>query len=381
MSNEFETNRKRVLAMGEDGKNGSLEEALSLVRFFEQNSHERLLASALDVAYGLAPTNDEILSKRSDVLVGLAISRSGLDYRYVPAGTFLMGADDGDPDERPVHAVYLDEYWVADIPMTWTHFCAAMKWKLPPEGAPDIDWEENRSGAFHLYEESKIRWSYCETETLRAGAWHRHAFHHKWNQGGEEKSVQELFGDVPRGNPEAPPTYDKKPMVAVSWQQAEELCLAMSDQQTTFCLPSEAQWEKAARGGLIGEQYSWGSQPPNSTLCDFDQCDEWVVKDPRSFPPNGYGVHGMCGGIWEWTRDEYDALKYTGAPAPETASQIEKKNVLRGGSWVDCADAVRVAFRMCRDSAHWNTGEWGGHLSPVIGFRLFLTLSDHQAFG
>jgi formylglycine-generating enzyme required for sulfatase activity len=74
----------------------------------------------------------------------------------------------------------------------------------------------------------------------------------------------------------------------------------------------------------------------------------------------------MAGGVWEWTSDAYDALAYhrEGAPPPDGAHRV-----LRGGSWSDCAAAVRVSFRMSLPLSEGGGG-WGAHMSPNVGFRL-----------
>ena len=97
----------------------------------------------------------------------------------------------------------------------------------------------------------------------------------------------------------------------------------------------------------------------------------------RTFPPNGYGLYAMSGGVWEWTADWYDASYYSMSPANDPTGPSEgRARVLRGGSWADCADAVSVSFRMARESRSWRDGTWGRHLAPNLGFRLCRTEVD-----
>lgn len=360
---EFESSKQRILAMGGEGQQADVAEALKLAEFFETAGDQKLLATAMDVAYGLQPDDDSISSRRLQVLDSLSVVEHGIDYRYVPAGTFLMGSADGDPDERPVHAVFVDEYWVGKVPVTWSRFCELMGWLLPPDGRPDIEFsEEDRMQLFHLHEMNKVRLIYCETETTQGGGWHRHV-----PQSGEAAS---RFGVPPRENADTPFRYDVKPMVAISVREVEDLCGRISNERIVHRLPSERQWEKAARGGLVGASYSWGDAEPDSSLCDFNHFGNWRLYDPLRFPPNGYGLHGMCGTVWEWTRDFYDALAYSQTEAPKELKDTERQYVLRGGSWVDCPEAIRVSFRMSRSSGYWKDATWGGHGSPNIGFRL-----------
>ena len=166
---------------------------------------------------------------------------------------------------------------------------------------------------------------------------------------------------APRVNPARPFAYDRKPMVAVSWEDAVALGRRISTAAVTYRLPTEAEWEKCARGGLAGCRWSWGDAPPDPSRCDFGHFGEFVIRDPRTLPPNGYGLHGMCGTVWEWTSDPYDALAYRGN-APAMPGKIER--VLRGGSWADCARACTVSFRMSAPE------DRDGAATPNIGFRL-----------
>src|SRR5262249_15431693 len=133
-----------------------------------------------------------------------------------------------------------------------------------------------------------------------------------------------------------------------------------------------AQWEKAARGGLIGARYAWGDEPPSAENCDFDGFHACQIRPSKTFAANGYGLYAMSGGVWEWTADWYDSEYYRDAPAIEPrATAAGEEKVLRGGSWADCAEVVTVSFRMSRGSSHWRGNEGrGGPTNPNHGFRL-----------
>jgi sulfatase modifying factor 1 len=356
--------REALFAAHGPGTRDEGEHWLVAADWFLSRGERELAASALDRAYGLLPDNADVARQRAGLLTELAIEEHGLVFRYVPAGTFSMGSSAGDSDERPVHARRLDAFWIAEVPMTWSAYCALAGWSQPPEAWPpegDPSLAGDRTRQFNLHELNKIRLQYCESETTAAGDWHAH-------------TRDPRFGTPPRAHPERAIAYDQKPMIATSPFDAEAVGARMSDEATIVRLPSEAEWEKAARGGLVGARWSWGNTLPTRGVCDFDRFGAFHLVDPRSLPPNGYGLHGMCGGVAEWTADRYDALAYhhftKGAPFEEPAPTDAR--VLRGGSWSDCADAVTVSFRMSRTASDWRNSspESSNAIAANVGFRL-----------
>jgi formylglycine-generating enzyme len=307
--------------------------------------HSRRVISFLLPRRSTVPTGSTRTIRRSaklraELLEKLAIDEHGLLFRYIPSGTFLMGSTSGDTDEQPVHAVYVPGFWLSDIPVTWADYCTLMKWSAPPDGEPP----EPREWML----ENRVRLQYCESETLQATDWHAHI-------GASALRIQ-----VPGGDPDAEPTYDQKPMVAVSFDDAAALGTSLSSDSVVYGLQNEAEWERAARGGLIGKRYPWGDEPPQGR-CDCGHFGDFVVRHPKAFAPNGYGLFGLSGGVSEWTRDFYDALAYHPQKPAVTAPQTLR--VLRGGSFVDDAEAVTVSFRMALAPER-------GNASPTIGFRL-----------
>ena len=357
-------------ALALHGRPGNPEAARVLADYFLEREARELAATALDHAWGHQPDDPSLTQLRAELLGELAIQEHGLVFRYVPAGTFVMGSDAGERDERPAHPRRLDAFWITDTPISWAAFCDLMGWHPPPQGRPQsMPADVDEHAGFHLAQESKIRAQYCETETSGARDWHAHVPSDRWKQGDRVVTSAELFGEPTRNNPERPWSYDVKPMVAVSFQEAERLCETISRDQLHYALPSEAQWEKAARGGLIDARYAWGDEPPSPERCDFGHFGEFHIKAPRSLPPNGYGLYGMSGGVWEWTADEYDALAYRPGVEPPPEERPHQR-VLRGGSWSDCADVVRVSFRMSREADSWREATWRSEITPNIGFRI-----------
>jgi formylglycine-generating enzyme required for sulfatase activity len=339
---------------------------LVLGRELEEEGNREGAATIYDRAYGLDPDNEEVRTARARVLDALAVVEHGLTFRYVPGGPFLMGGNEGDADERPRHPVWLSSYWLSETPVSWGAYCRLMGWTppprgnlgmggLPPEGADD-------PARFTLANTNKIRLQYCEDHTTRAVGWHAHL----------PDVDSPHWRPPPRTDPTAPWTYEDKPMIALAWQDALDLADRLSTPAVHYTLPTEAQWEKAARGGLIGARYAWGDEPPDPEHCDFNRFNEFSILPMKTFPANGYGLYAMNGCVWEWTRDWYDGDYYRAAPDrdPEGPARGEER-VLRGGSWSDCAEVVTVTFRMSRVSAGWRE-DWrqGSSPAPNIGFRL-----------
>ena len=181
---------------------------------------------------------------------------------------------------------------------------------------------------------------------------------------------------------------DQHPVVSVTWHDAMAYAKWAGKR-----LPTEAEWEKAARGGLIGKWQVWGDTALDGTQCNFadkslrevwsrEQSDEdnWADKNiddgyvytapVGSYPPNGYGLYDMAGNVWEWCFDAYDKNFYARSPRRNPIAQITVKDgennivainklrVSRGGSWNDGPLSIWIANRReVAPHAQWgNTG-------------------------
>ncbi len=207
--------------------------------------------------------------------------KDGTPMVLIPAGQFQMGSDEGEGNEKPVHTVYLDAFYMDIYTVTnaqYQKFC-----KLTGR-SPQGHWSQGLSG----------------------------------------------FGQP------------NQPVMGLAWQTAVEYC-----QWAGKRLPTEAEWEKAARGGLERKKYPWGDEPPDETKANSDR----HVEHPTpvgSYPPNGYGLHDMAGNVEEWCYDWYRPDYYQKSPKRNPqgpASGFHSRRVVRGGDWIDIAKRIRCANR------------------------------------
>ena len=245
-------------------------------------------------------------------------NKTGIILIKIPAGEFWMGSPpgEGDDDEHPQHKVYLDEYYIAKYEVTneqFERFVRATGYKTDAE------------------KEGSRNWRYYYS----------------------------------RGR-------EKHPVVLVSWNDAKAFC-----EWAGLRLPTEAEWEKAARG-TDGRRYPWGNQWDDNKCCSW-YTDRGLLKSKpgyvdmgkgRSTVPVGsfradvspYGCYDMAGNVWEWCADWYDGGYYSRSPYrnPKGPSSGAYR-VVRGGSWYYGSRICRSAYRCGRNPA----GGWS-----VDGFRV-----------
>jgi formylglycine-generating enzyme required for sulfatase activity len=157
---------------------------------------------------------------------------------------------------------------------------------------------------------------------------------------------------------EQPPwsTAPDHPVVIVTWEEARKVCAVLGGR-----LPTEAEWEFAARGGREGAIYPWGNEPPDDGAksphgAAFESDRPMPV---RSFPPNGYGLYDMAGNVWEWTEDIGSLYQATAATDPEGLAEGSTR-ILRGGSFGDAPSNLRVSNR---------TPNRASRINVNVGFR------------
>ena len=287
---------------------------------------------------------------------------------WVPGGTFWMGTDRGNYADGPVHRVYVDGFWIDTHEVTNAQFAAFVDAtgyvttaERPPDPAlfPGVDPNTLVPGALVFTPPQAVNglqdwsqwWAFVPDATWR-------------HPGGPGSGIDGRMDH---------------PVVQVSWDDAK----AYAD-WAGRSLPTEAQWEFAARGGLDQKPYTWGIEPRHRTgevanvwhgqfPVENTALDGYAGTAPvASFPPNGYGLHDMAGNVWEWTADWFrfdtyrngDTRNPVGPPRERSEDPMEPglpKKTIRGGSYlcseVYCA-GYKVSARMATtpDSAADHTG-------------------------
>jgi formylglycine-generating enzyme required for sulfatase activity len=244
----------------------------------------------------------------------------GIVMVYIPEGEFTMGSNDGNNDEKPPRKVYLDAYWMGKTEVTVKQYMKFVN-------------ETKKNYPKWLEEGSKYN---VETGT---------------------DDFYKKFGPALRGN--------NYPVVGISWHDASAYCDWLSNETGFhFKLPTEAQWEKAARG-TDGRKYPWGNIPPSGNKVNYADKQEWLrEKDiwaykniddgyaytaPVGSYPQGtspYGLQDMAGNVRECCSDWYDSDYYKNAPKNNPAGpEGGTFRVIRGGGLDFYVRSLRCAYR------------------------------------
>jgi formylglycine-generating enzyme required for sulfatase activity len=227
-------------------------------------------------------------------------SKDDMTLVYVPAGEFTMGSDSNSTNEKPAHTVYLDAFW--------------------------IDQTEVTNKMYELC----VSVGRCKEPTSKSSS-----------------TYPDYYSNS---------EFDDYPVIYVDWIMAGTYC-SWADRR----LPTEAEWEKAARGD-DSRTYPWGNAAPNNNLLNYNNSVGDTTKVGKY--PNGaspYGALDMAGNVEEWVADWYDSSYYDKSPIfnpPGLASGTDR--VLRGGAWDVSVISVRSAYRFGADPSVTNV---------FIGFR------------
>jgi formylglycine-generating enzyme required for sulfatase activity len=238
------------------------------------------------------------------------------DMAWVPGGEFLMGSDRHYPEEAPAHRVRVDGFWMDRFQVTnaqFERFVDATGHVTVAERRPDpADYPGAKpellvpaSSVFVQPRERVDLSNQYNWWTLVPGADWRH----------------------PRGHGSDIDGLEEHPVVHVTWDDVEAYAAWAGKE-----LPTEAEWELAARGGLDGAEYVWGDEfsPEGRHMANTWQGEFPIVNTlddgfertapVGSFPPNGYGLYDMAGNVWEWTSDwfqEYANIEHACCAVPD----------------------------------------------------------------
>jgi len=209
----------------------------------------------------------------------------------IPAGCFDMGDAfaEGAPDELPVHNVCISAF--------------------------EIDFHEITNAEY--------------AECVNAGGC----------------TPPSYFNSATRSTYYGDPAYDEFPVIYVNWHQVKEYCTWAGKR-----LPTEAEWEYAARGGLEGNRFPWGNTLSGMDANYTDSGDPWDndTSQVEYYAPNGYELYDMAGNVWEWVEDDWHD-DYNFAPIDGSAWVDTPRGayrVIRGGDWNAPNYTLRVAWRL-----------------------------------
>ncbi len=265
---------------------------------------------------------------------------------WVPGGTFVMGSDDHYPEEAPAHRVGVGGFWIDRGTVTndgFTRFVKTTGHVTLAEQVPDAADYPGALPDLLVAASSVFRRPGHPVDLRNAYEWWA------WVPGADWRH--------PRGPQSSIKGMGDHPVVHVAWSDVEAYAAWAGKD-----LPTEAEWERAARGGLDGVEYAWGDEltpggrhMANVWQGDFPRdntlADGWEYTAPaKSFPPNGYGLFQVTGNVWEWTSDWY--ADGSSRPAEHACCSVDApRGGTREGS-VDPAQPGAIARKVMKGGSH-----------------------------
>lgn len=267
------------------------------------------------------------------------------DMVWIPGGTFTMGSNDHYPEEAPTHQVTVDGFWIDQFAVTNVQFSRFVEETNYVTSAERPPRTEDYPGARpELLVPASIVFSKpaFRVDLKNHYNWWSYVPNANWRRPlGPSSSLKGLA---------------KHPVVHIAYEDAEAYC-QWADKE----LPTEAEWEFAARGGLEGAEFTWGSEftPEGKYLANTWQGEfpmensnddgfEWTAP-VGSYPPNGYGLYDMAGNVWEWTTDWY--LEH-GKLSNSCCASINPRGGQLDESYDPCLPDVKIGRKVMKGGSY-----------------------------
>jgi formylglycine-generating enzyme required for sulfatase activity len=266
---------------------------------------------------------------------------------FIPGGTFRMGSDKHYPEEAPVHRVTVGPFWMDPAPVSnaeFRKFVEATSYKTFAEIAPD---PKDYPGALpHMLKPASLVFTPPNhpVDLRNFANWWSFEANANWRRPcGRGSSIRGL-GD--------------HPVVHIAYCDAQAYAAWVGKE-----LPTEAEWEFAARGGLDGAEFAWGD---TLTLGGRHMANTWQGEFPSqnlkedgfertspvtAFPANGYGLYDMIGNVWEWTTDWY-SQKHTADAAKACCIPENPRGGAEIGSYDPCQPQFKIPRRVVKGGSH-----------------------------
>lgn len=316
-----------------------------------------------DTLHCCATLPSRLAADSSSIQIKTADSVSTEGMVLIPGGRFLMGAadDKGRADEYPQHSVEVKSFWMDETEVTnaqFKKFVEATGYITTAERKPD--WEELKkqlpAGTPKPHDSLLLPASLVFVSPKRATALDNPGQWWAWVKGASWKH--------PQGPGSGIEGKENHPVVHISWEDANAYAKWAGKR-----LPTEAEWEYAARAGMHNQPFTWGNEPIEAGKV---KTNTWQGRFPdintvsdgfersapvRSYTPNAYGLYDMAGNVWEWCSDWYNANYYTECASKNMVNPTGPasfydpdeptvpKKVIRGGSFL-CHDSYCASYRV-----------------------------------
>jgi len=241
----------------------------------------------------------------------------------VEGGTFTMGSNSGVPEEKPAHKVTVSSFYICDHEVTvgeYKKFASGTGHAMPEP--PDKEWLDSHTPTKMLYASTgKTWWGWGTSLPMHYVTWYDAIKYCNWlsSQNGLDKCYAQN-GDG-------------------GWD--------LDRSKNGYRLPTEAEWEFAARGGNKSQKFKYSGSNDINAVCWYDETSKLAgPKNVKTKKANELGIYDMSGNVWEWCSDYYKSSFYASSPASDPFCSISTPyRVLRGGSWHYRDELAKVTSR------------------------------------